>query len=196
MELEDWEIDCRNIILEFREYLNEPLQETWDVMIPGAINSNEIPHSLLEDIKNAVTTEEYPPPYTIEVNQNYMNWGASNASQNLIFTIAVSAISGIIGNLVSDTLKTLFKNLIDERKDKTWSNPIESNEALERAKWHVLRKYDLGENEKELVVISSEENIKQSTWVYVFQFQDTFYECEIIDQFGYALCSRIKKSVN
>lgn len=182
--MEQWDLEEIRIELNFISDLYDSgslAVEEWKVCISGGIPEEYSNPILITDSIIQSMSNEYPPPYAINIDTGYFNWGASSSAQDIVMQIAEGALTETARKTLINTLKT-FAEKICRTRSVVEVSPLTREEAIERAKWHIESHYQLDRSEVKngITLISEKENIEINEWDLTFHIGQTDYRCVLM----------------
>jgi hypothetical protein len=202
----DWELNSAGIEVRLIEdAMASVTHEVWFADLPGELEATDrldfdTAGQLVESIRSQ-DEQRFAPPFMLDFRWGYTSWGADGAAQTLVLQVAAAALGigahAVVGNAVYDTLKATVLRLARRWQDRAdWEpEPLTSEEAASRARWHVIRHFDL-ETDPEtfdrpsLAVVGQEERVDGSRVVRL-KDGDRRYEVELLDEAGLVVIGRI-----
>lgn len=129
--------------------VDDHVNEVWEFDWPGAIPPREWLVPMVESI--ATSSEPYPIPYAVDVNDRRTEWGASAAFFEVVLYLAAS---GIVGNAAWDAIKLLggaVMRKVQEGRPEQATRAVDEREAVERSQWLVAERFKEPADSLELI---------------------------------------------
>lgn len=202
---ETWELDSYTLEIRLIDGMIEaPPLEAWTIDELGpAEPSDRFDFQMIGQIADSLLPiAGLPPaPFIVRQSRSYVSWGASAAGQEIIFEIASWALgvgaAGVVGNAMYDALKSTVLSIVASARDRAdWQPaPMSREEAVQRARWHLIHRFDLAVDEDthdrpSLELVGEEERGDGSRLVR-FRDGDRRYEVELLDEFGLVRIGRL-----
>jgi hypothetical protein len=202
---ETWELDSYTLQIRLIDGMMEvPPVEVWtiDELDPPGPSDRFDFQTIGQIADSLLPIAGLPPaPFTVRQSRSYVSWGASAAGQEIIFEIACWALgvgaAGVVGNAMYDALKsTVIAIVAAARRREDWQRePMSREEAAQRARWHLIQRFDLKTHEethdRPTLVLVGEEERNDGSRLVRFRDGDKRYEVEFLDEYGLVRIGRI-----
>jgi len=188
--------------IEFRfvEYPSLPSEEDWFVVSQvGAAWDQDWLVSRVEELGHAppLQVEGEPPRsigeplYVMRVQDTKSSWGADAAALEIVMDVS----KAVLGAAAWEGTRRLAREMAARLRSKEGftAEPLSEDEAVERVRWMVSRRYSVpGEN---LSLRSVELSASGSASVQLLDAAGTVYSCELISEDGLVLVARVRREV-
>lgn len=134
-----------------------------------------------------------PSDFLLDEEHHYTEWGASGATHSLILTLGEMAAEGVVGELVWEALRRLGRRASDAAAAPGPNRPLERDEAIERARWHVAAAFKSAEQEPDALQLVGETMYEDGSWVVELQEDEVNYEVRLEEREGLVGPSRISR---
>lgn len=146
--LRSWPADSRQVTIRLVEDpQGQIVHEVWVADLgPGAPGDDDtrILGALLQATR---APGEPPPPHVLSTRRVYFSWGADASSIQYVLELAAA---GILGGAAYDMVKQGIQSTVQRLRAPEADGgvgPLTESEASERARWKLLRAFDLTESQ-------------------------------------------------
>jgi len=140
------------------------------------------------------------PNFAVDFRRSYTSWGADGAAQTLVRARSTSSGIGataVVGNAAYDALKAAVLRIAKSWREQSGDvrEPLGHEEAVQRARWHVIRRFELKTDdetsERPTLVVAGEQQRADGSWLVRFRDEERRSEVELVDEAGLVLIGRI-----
>ncbi|WP_370966816.1 hypothetical protein [Amycolatopsis sp. cg9] len=173
--------------------IDEQVLEVVEIESHGAAWHRDWLVAEIEAIPNADDKEGFPAPYTIEVQENRHEWGASAAVLAITSFIGGAVAGGVIGNGAYDSLKLVGRKMADRLRISGLVPvpPMNEGDALERSQALLAARF--GEPVEGLKLVSVEVRPPHAASVTYRGSRDRVYDCDLNIEDGLVIFSRVRR---
>jgi len=189
-------LDYRNQVdvqVRWTSYPHKPASTVWKLVLEGPIWGSDDVVSTVYDALTA--TAEDTPPHSVSDQRNTTSWGASGGGESIVFWVADSAASGVIGSVVWAALQELRgRYLARQPAGLPLRRSLERVEAEQLARWHVSSAYDLEVDAGDsLSCISEELHPAEGSYEFVFTNDSDEYTVRIHTESNLPVLTEMKR---
>jgi hypothetical protein len=201
--LREWELDNHSIEVRLVEDpTGKVVQEVWSAELLQVEQTDNFDYETIGRLTEAlVPNEQREVPYVVGQRRTYMSWGADASAQQILLEASAwgvgTGVAAVFGNAVYDALKAAVLKLATEARSRAeWDpEPLGEEEAVQRARWHLIRHFELDTDEetgdRQSLALAGEEERSDGSRVVRFRDGDRRYEVEFVDEAGLVAIGRI-----
>jgi hypothetical protein len=190
--LTSWEIDSRQITVRLVEDLLASPVEVWTAVLQKPISGGSLPLDVMAELKIALESGGYPPPYLLDTRRGYTEWGASGVAEQVLLVVGWG-LGGIVGNATYDVLRSTVARLArNARDDGTYGgrrSPGQA-EAEERGRWAPRSAFDLAQDDTDRLRLVGAEH-RPASWLVRYRLDERRYEVELLEEDGLVTLARV-----
>jgi hypothetical protein len=190
--LTNWEIDSREIIVKLVEDLSAPPVEVWTAVLQKPTSGGSLPLDVMAELKIALESGGYPPPYLLDTRRGYTEWGASGVAEQVLLVVGWG-LAGIVGNATYDVLRSTVARLARNARDADNYGErrlLDQAEAEERGRWALRSAFDLAQDDVDRLQLVGAEQ-RPASWVVRYQLDERRYEVELLEEDGLVTLARV-----
>jgi hypothetical protein len=190
--LTSWEIDSRRIIVRLIPDALAPAVEVWTAELQMPTSGGSLPLEVMAELKVALESAGPPPPYFLDTERGYTEWGASGVSE--VVRLAIGwGLAGVVGNAAYDALRTTVARLAATARNTDnygAQRSLNLTEAKERGRWAVGSAFELSPTEVDQLRPIAAERVG-SSWLVRYRLHDRRYEVELLEEDGLVTIARV-----
>lgn len=200
----DWEINSAVIEVRITENLMTEAREIWTADLAFDPDEQRLDFDTAGELFEAVMGDgehTFTPNFTADFRRSYTSWGADGAAETLVIQVAAAALGigehAVVGNATYDALKAALVSLAARWQERSGEHrePLGREEAVQRARWHVIHRFELDIDEESFdrpsLVLAGEEEHADGSRLVRLRDGDRLYEVELLDDAGLVVIGRI-----
>lgn len=128
------------------------------------------------------------PVYSMEIIDRKFSWGADASTLSILMDVGI----GVLGGAAWDGIKAIRAQVAEKmRQDAFAVQPLGEQEAVERARWMLGRKYELREEQLTLVAVEVSDS---DAIVTMTDDEGITYRAQLVESDGLVLLARITRT--
>lgn len=163
-------MDEVTIRVSFGPFPTDPANEVYEIQVyaPPADEQEEQGEYPYLRLLEPITRDESPyrGSYSLDIQKRFTAWGAAGATTTILLFVASAVGAEIVGTAAWETLRTAFTRFTNW--SNTVSQPLERQEAVERARWKVQQEYHV-ESTESLALVEDEHDVSAQRWRIVLR---------------------------
>lgn len=201
----EWEMNSAAIEVRIIEDLisSEP-REIWSADLAFDPEQHHLDFDTAGELIEAVRADDehrVAPNFTADFRRSFTSWGADGAMETLVLQFGAATFgigaTAVLGNATYDALKAALVSLAARWRERSGEmrEPLGRSEAVQRARWHVIHRFELDTDEETFdcpsLVLAGEEERADGSRLVRLRDGDRLYEVELLDDAGLVMIGRI-----